>query len=117
MELIANELVERHPRLVEPEPAQDRRVVVTRLAETVAVEQVAGKFGEAARIQQDRSVLQWFLPRYSPQIGMVPPELPRQRPKPRHSGRYSTRSRRSSGSYTCAISAKSRTAWPIDRSS
>ena len=117
MELVANELVERHPRLVEPEPTQDRRVVVTRLAETVAVEQVAGKFGEAARIQQDRSVLQWFLPRYSPQIGMVPPELPRQRPKPRHSGRYSTRSRRSSGSYTCAISAKSRTAWPIDRSS
>jgi len=41
MELIANQPAERLPRLIGPEPAQDRHVVVARLAVAVAGEQVA----------------------------------------------------------------------------
>ena len=41
MELVANQPAERRPRLLGPEPAQDRHVVISRLAVAVAGEQVA----------------------------------------------------------------------------
>ena len=57
MELVANQPAERRPRLLGPEPAQDRHVVVCGFA----VEENLRTLGEAAYMQQDRSVRQTVL--------------------------------------------------------